>query len=361
MIRSFVIVALLGFGFAIAGSQISKSGGASRSSYGATVVVKDDSDRAEMAKAMRERAAEIALQYVGKPYRWGGADPATGCDCSHLIYSSYHQAGLDIPQPPVHSQETVGVVVQAQTPEILRGGKRFRIAGDMSSWSLLKRGDRLVFHRDASDSAEPGGHFTGIYLGEYGSMHHAFVSAHASQGIAVSSLEQYVATYRYAIRDAIAGSASESSAKGEKLLAVAKKYLETPYKWGGDDPIHGIDNSHFVHRVFIDAGFPCPTAPVHNQETFGTVVQSKDSRIERGGKWFDVGTNMISLDLLQPGDRLIFQKDPASNRDGNHHTGIYIGRYGNIEHAMVHCASRVGVSIVSLENYWQIYRYAVRD
>ena len=43
-----------------------------------------------------ERAAAIALEEVGVPYRWGGASPA-GFDCSGLVYWTYGRLGVALP------------------------------------------------------------------------------------------------------------------------------------------------------------------------------------------------------------------------------------------------------------------------
>jgi cell wall-associated NlpC family hydrolase len=44
-----------------------------------------------------ERAARNALRAVGIPYRWGGSTPASGFDCSGLVYWSYGQLGVELP------------------------------------------------------------------------------------------------------------------------------------------------------------------------------------------------------------------------------------------------------------------------
>ena len=44
-----------------------------------------------------ERAARIALRAVGVPYRWGGTSPASGFDCSGLVYWAYGRLGIALP------------------------------------------------------------------------------------------------------------------------------------------------------------------------------------------------------------------------------------------------------------------------
>jgi cell wall-associated NlpC family hydrolase len=86
-----------------------------------------------------ERAAAYALKMVGKPYRYGGASPSRGFDCSGLVQYSYRHAGVKLP----HNTE-------AQ----LRLSRPIRRAD-------LRRGDLIFF----DEKSGPNSH-VGIYLGD---------------------------------------------------------------------------------------------------------------------------------------------------------------------------------------------------
>ena len=43
------------------------------------------------------RVVAIAMQYLGVPYRWGGASPSSGFDCSGLTMYVYAQVGVSLP------------------------------------------------------------------------------------------------------------------------------------------------------------------------------------------------------------------------------------------------------------------------
>ncbi|MGN1386224.1 MAG: NlpC/P60 family protein [Bacillus sp. (in: firmicutes)] len=90
-------------------------------------------------------------------------------------------------------------------------------------------------------------------------------------------------------------SSSSISASASAIIAEAKKYLGTPYVWGGTTP-SGFDCSGFTSYVYKKAGISLPRTS-RAQQNYGT---------------------QVSLSNVQPGD-LVFMGKPA------YHVGIYIG------------------------------------
>lgn len=93
-----------------------------------------------------QRAAAIALDQVGTPYRYGGTSPS-GFDCSGLVQYSYRQAGLNVPR-------TTGQLWSAASPvgrSELRAGDLlfFSIEGKMSHVGLYL-GERRFVHAPQS-------------------------------------------------------------------------------------------------------------------------------------------------------------------------------------------------------------------
>lgn len=86
-------------------------------------------------------AAQIALQQVGVPYRYGGQTPA-GFDCSGLVHYSYHRAGKSVPRTTA--------ALWSRTQPVARNDMQvgdllfFSIAGKMSHVGLYVGDDKFV-------------------------------------------------------------------------------------------------------------------------------------------------------------------------------------------------------------------------
>ena len=52
----------------------------------------------EPQQSSSEKAVDIARQFIGTKYSWGGTTPNTGFDCSGLVKYAYSQAGIELPR-----------------------------------------------------------------------------------------------------------------------------------------------------------------------------------------------------------------------------------------------------------------------
>ena len=139
----------------------------------------EETDYTPVAASSRgQELANLALQYVGYSYVYGGSSPSVGFDCSGLVQYSCSQLGYSVNRT-ASSQLQNGVSV---------------------SWDELAAGDLVFFKKPGSKTSKPVTH-VGIYIG--GSQ---FV--HASDygvGVIVSNLSDayyttgYVAARRVAV------------------------------------------------------------------------------------------------------------------------------------------------------------------
>jgi len=114
--------------------------------------------------------AAFAMQFVGAPYVWGGADPA-GFDCSGFTQYVYRHFGLELPRIAVDQySEQYGTII--------------------SDPNALQPGDLVFF----ANTYEPGITHNGIYIGN-GDVLQAMNPA---SGVAIGSLqEDYWAQHYY--------------------------------------------------------------------------------------------------------------------------------------------------------------------
>lgn len=93
-----------------------------------------------------ERAAAVALDQVGVPYRYGGSTPS-GFDCSGLVQYSYTQAGVHVPRTTRQLWSSASTVSRND----LRAGDLlfFNVEGKMSHVGMYL-GERRFVHAPQS-------------------------------------------------------------------------------------------------------------------------------------------------------------------------------------------------------------------
>ena len=111
-----------------------------------------------------------------------------------------------------------------------------------------------------------------------------------------------------------------ASPKGDFIVQEARRYIGTPYVWGGNDLQNGVDCSGFVKKLYGKIGENLPRTAAQQAQ---------------------VGTPIYRLEHLLPGDRLYFCD---SSRTRISHTGIYTGN-GTFVHS---ARSRGGVVVDTL-------------
>lgn len=121
---------------------------------------------------------------------------------------------------------------------------------------------------------------------------------------------------------------SQISSQQEQLLMEIIKYLDTPYKFGGNS-LNGIDCSAFTQNVFKNTNLYELNRSAREQFKQGIVIEDKTD--------------------LKLGDLVFFN---TRRRVKPGHVGIYIG--GNL---FVHASSKLGVTVSSLDHDYYYKRY----
>jgi len=118
---------------------------------------------------------------------------------------------------------------------------------------------------------------------------------------------------------------SESVATKAKPLLVALSMIGTPYKYGSNNPLKGLDCSAFVKHVY---------------------KQSADISLPRSAHEMSKEGEAVAKNELAPGDLVFFN----TRKRPNSHVGIYAGN-GEFVHASSTRAKAVTVSRLD-QSYW---------
>jgi cell wall-associated NlpC family hydrolase len=123
-----------------------------------------------------------------------------------------------------------------------------------------------------------------------------------------------------------------TSATAASVLATAKRYLGTHYKYGGESPTTGFDCSGFVQYVFGKQGVQLP----------------RTSRLQA-----QAGTALpLDVAALQPGDLLLFA---STGREVNH-VAIYVGN-SRMLHSSAGAGGVVYEDLTTPRGRWYLKRH----
>ena len=117
-----------------------------------------------------------------------------------------------------------------------------------------------------------------------------------------------------------------SAKKGEDVISYAKKFIGTPYAWGGTNLNYGVDCSGYVYSVYKNFGVNLQRSSAAMYSTNGTTVDKSQ---------------------LRAGDLLFFN---TSGR-GVSHVGMYVG-----DGKYIHSGNS-GVAIANLNSAYSTRTY----
>lgn len=205
-----------------------------------------------------------------------------------LGYGKVSGSSVNLRSGPSTSYKSVSVASK---------GSKAYIVGINDGWYKVIYGDKVCYIR--SDYLQ----LTEVpYENRSSSNSPKFFKGGKSTGVAVSAAALNGTTGSTSDKETTSsgtGSQDTGSVSGSQIVKTAKKYLGTPYKWGGTTP-SGFDCSGFVYYVLRSNGIKASRtiATMYKQ---GTPVKKSE---------------------LQPGDIVFFQ---GTYKSGLSHVGIYVG------------------------------------
>ncbi len=111
---------------------------------------RDPAGAISTATDLRSAIAQLALSMVGVPYRYGGAHPDEGFDCSGLVYYSYSSNGQVVPRT---SQAQFDAARRIPLEDAIEGDLLFFRDQEKLSHVGIYLGDGRFVHAPASGDA----------------------------------------------------------------------------------------------------------------------------------------------------------------------------------------------------------------
>lgn len=96
---------------------------------------------------VRRSIVQLALSMVGVPYRYGGADPGEGFDCSGLVHYTYTSNGQAVPRS---SQSQYDAARKISLEDAAEGDLLFFRDQEKLSHVAIYLGDRRFVHAPSS-------------------------------------------------------------------------------------------------------------------------------------------------------------------------------------------------------------------
>jgi hypothetical protein len=207
--------------------------------------------------AQDDAVVAVAMQYIGVPYKWGGARPKTGFDCSGLVQYVFAQLGVSLPHY---------AAAQYYSPDAV--------------WippNRLQPGD-LVFFTGSDGTRKAPGH-VGIYVSDG----YIIDAPHTGSSVRIDNLDERWFANKYIGAKRISG----ASLATRHLLHVAKPRAPA---------------------TAVRPGFPVPLTIAPLGESLGIATGTAAAHTASRGYWIWAGIVLGALLVLLVAGGLVVRR-----------------------------------------------------